>query len=124
MTLTSPAKASVDTIKARRLAALRVDLKIAYKECGPRFLTPHPTFGERFFVIADESTVLDKDMCSKHGEIHRSALMETISDVELDDLIRVLVKEGYHIKKCEKSVSTIDGSWIMFRTVYYGGDSR
>jgi hypothetical protein len=124
VTLTSPAQASTDTIKERRLTALRKDLQIAHHECGPRFLTPHPTYGERFFVVAADSTILDKDMCAKHGEVHRSLLRETVTEKEMNELIRELGNEGYNIRLHEKGGSSVDGYWIKFKTIYYAGDRK
>lgn len=109
----------VTEVQQPHLEALRIDLQIAFKECGPRFLTRHPTYGERFFVVAAEDTILDKEMCSKHSETHRSALKETLNEDELDRLIVELRREGYEIKKCEKGGDDIVGRWIQYKAIYY-----
>lgn len=87
-------------------------------------MTPHPTFGDRVFVIADNSTALERDMCTKRGQVRRSVLRETLSEKALDELIRELREEGYHLKKCDKGGNDIDGRWISFRATYFPGHTK
>ena len=122
MTLTSPSSTNV-AVMERRLEALRVDLKLHFKECGPRFMH-NPKYAERSFIIADDTTVLNEPECAIGGTIHRSALRETLSEGVLTELIRVLTKEGYRITMCVKGGNKIHGRWIKFKTIYYHGDRK
>lgn len=124
MTLTSHVEALTDINKERRLSALREDLAIAFRECGPRLLNRHPKYGERFFIIADKNTVLDRDVCNKQGQVHRSTLMERLTDKQVNELIRQLRSEGYQISLVEKGDSDVYGRWFKFKTIYYQGDSK
>jgi len=104
---------------------MRVDLAIAFKACGPRLLTPHPTYGERIFVIAAESTTLPEGMCASRGSVRRSALKETLGEKELTELLNILRSEGYlHIKKVSTGGSKKTGRWTTFSVKYYAGNSK
>jgi len=118
------AEHSVDATKERRLKALRVDLAQAFKECGPRLFTPHPTFGTRTFVIAPDDTMLDQGICTKHGPIHRSALVERVTPRELDELLAALKTEGYHLKSTDKGLDSIRGTWVAYEYRYEAGDRK
>ncbi|RWZ78248.1 MAG: hypothetical protein EOT05_00575 [Candidatus Microsaccharimonas sossegonensis] len=121
MTLTSSASSDViERSKQSRLNALKIDLARTLKECGPSFLTPHPTRGERIFVIAADNIELPKYLCFKRGKMQRSALREKLTEEELSELRVELSQHGkYHIKLHEKDVG---GSWISYRIEYFAGD--
>lgn len=116
---------TVADVNQEHVDALKRDIRIAYEECGPRFFTPHPTFGWRIFIIADDRTILPEKMCAKRGSIHRSSLHASITREELRRLIEELHLQGYHhIKMSERGGNNIDGHWISFQVEYYAGDER
>jgi len=116
---------TVTDIDQTHVEALKSDIRIAYEECGPRFFTPHPTFGWRIFVIADDKTILPEKMCAKRGHIHRSSLHATITPEKLNRLIAELYRQGYrHIKMSERGGSKVEGRWISYRVDYYAGDEN
>lgn len=112
-----------NSVMERRLDAIRTDLKLHFKECGPRFLY-NPKYAERSFIIAAEGTVLDEPECAIGGTINRSALKETVTENELAKLVRILTKEGYRLTMCVKGGDKAHGRWIKFKTIYYRGDSK
>jgi hypothetical protein len=119
MALTSPAPSDVAT-QQHQLDALKLDLRRAFKQCGPNFLTPHPTHGDRIFVIAPEGAHLPREFCSQKGKVQRSALHDEIDESALDELIIKLSQNGkFHIKRCTDDLG-ID--WPCYIIEYYHGD--